>query len=462
MNIELDTTPLEMNKLKGVFMFTCLCGMKKPEWIRIKMHKGKCIIHKEHIQKTLTKEVLSSLVDNLTINDIIVKFNYEFSKQDILLSLNNCGLLNKYVCICGKKFYTLLGLGVHKIQVCVEFGNYLSKKLTKEFFDEYVGIKKMPFTVIVEDILKNEFSLHMFTQQAAKFGYYPLSSSDAIKNEYTQAKIINTTLEHFGVVNCSQNDIIKKQKVLTMVDHFGEIHHLKLKSQQEKQKHTVQERYDRDNVSQVEEVKLTKEETFLEHYGIRNIFCNYDYIKEFYIKYWNVDNPSKVLEFELKKEETLYKNYGVRNCGALSSRTVYSKVSQKMFWELYNNLSLTLKNLVYFHELNREYKVFFSNGKYALLDFSIISNDMKIAIEFHGDYWHMNPITYESTDINEYTTITASKTWEKDYNRIKLIEDQNFKVLVIWEYEYSKNKKIILDRCFNFINENCYQTLVGV
>jgi len=87
---------------------------------------------------------------------------------------------------------------------------------------------------------------------------------------------------------------------------------------------------------------------------------------------------------------------------------------------------------------------------------------MKIAIEFHGDYWHMNPITYESTDINEYTTITASKTWEKDYNRIKLIEDQNFKVLVIWEYEYSKNKKIILDRCFNFINENCYQTLVGV
>lgn len=120
----------------------------------------------------------------------------------------------------------------------------------------------------------------------------------------------------------------------------------------------------------------------------------------------------------------------------------FSKISQELFWKIYNIINLT-DNEIYFATLknnfkddsgkNNEYRLELNNS-IILPDF-FIKNKNKI-IEFDGTYYHRNT--------------TENKKREK--LRDKDILDGGYYLLHIKESDYMKDKEKTVNECINFIN----------
>lgn len=121
--------------------------------------------------------------------------------------------------------------------------------------------------------------------------------------------------------------------------------------------------------------------------------------------------------------------------GLLAFPRGYSKVSQELFWSVYEKLED--KN-VYFatngvKNTNNEYIVKTENG-IRLLDFYIPKQ--YICIEFDGVYWHRN----KKLDLIRENEI---------YKSIP-----NIKIYHVKENDYYKDKVKVINECLNFIKEN--------
>lgn len=73
----------------------------------------------------------------------------------------------------------------------------------------------------------------------------------------------------------------------------------------------------------------------------------------------------------------------------------------------------------------------------------VVLNDLKIVIEYFGDYWHCNPEKYERDFYNKRLHTTALERWNKDKAKKEYIESLGFKYHVIWEHDWKNNKEII-------------------
>jgi len=123
---------------------------------------------------------------------------------------------------------------------------------------------------------------------------------------------------------------------------------------------------------------------------------------------------------------------------------LYSKISQECFWNIYNELPKDLQEQTYFAELNHEH---FMCGKY-MVDFYI--KPLNLIIEFFGDYWHANPKEYKKDDVIHVNK--ASQIWKEDKQRIKNLE-KHYKVFIIWESDYNKNSKKVIESKLKDIEE---------
>jgi very-short-patch-repair endonuclease len=122
----------------------------------------------------------------------------------------------------------------------------------------------------------------------------------------------------------------------------------------------------------------------------------------------------------------------------------YSKKSQELFWKIYKELNLKNFN-VYFAELNNEY----SCGTNSNFDFVFL--DKKKIIEFNGDFWHANPKIYDGECLMEVQKIKAKDVWEKDKSKNSKVEDKGFEILTVWESDYIRNKKNVINNCIEFL-----------
>jgi hypothetical protein len=72
-------------------------------------------------------------------------------------------------------------------------------------------------------------------------------------------------------------------------------------------------------------------------------------------------------------------------------------------------------------------------------------------IEFNGDFWHMNPLNYDSDALNEATHLTANETWVKDQLKRETAKSHGFEVLTVWESEFKQNKQQVINQCINYL-----------
>jgi hypothetical protein len=113
----------------------------------------------------------------------------------------------------------------------------------------------------------------------------------------------------------------------------------------------------------------------------------------------------------------------------------YSKISQKLFWDIYENLPEDLKNKCLFAELNEEqmFKIWKDGLTVIFVDFKIGN----CIIEFHGTYWH-----------------SFKEVQEKDKLRVKHLQNRGYSILEVTQEEYLKDNLNTLLKCLNFIKEN--------
>ena len=124
-------------------------------------------------------------------------------------------------------------------------------------------------------------------------------------------------------------------------------------------------------------------------------------------------------------------------------KTNFSKISQKLFWEISEKLP-SLEN-IYFAELddnkekditgkNHEYRIVFE--KLILPDF--LDNSQKKIIEFDGVYWH---------------GVTGRGNKTREEIRENILEKGGYKILHINENDYKKQPEEIIEKCLNFLTK---------
>ena len=169
--------------------------------------------------------------------------------------------------------------------------------------------------------------------------------------------------------------------------------------------------------------------SFIERHGDElgkkryEIFINrikYTNSEKYYIeKYGEVDGKIKYKEFFLSKISQF--------------KDKYSKVSQDLFWNIYDGIVEKDNEKCYFYELNSEYTFFVWNN-----DIKIINVDFKMGnkiIEFDGDYWH-----------------SKEEQIKIDKMRDDYLIKKGYIVKRVKEKEYKLNKECVINECLKFLN----------
>lgn len=132
-----------------------------------------------------------------------------------------------------------------------------------------------------------------------------------------------------------------------------------------------------------------------------------------------------------KIKKTIKERYNVENPFLLAKHTSLSKPQK----EIHKFLKENIKNVKLDHPIycgDKCYKV------------DILLNDKNYIIEFNGSYWHCDPRTYKEDYLNKKKNKTAKEIWREDKERYANLQNLGYKVNIIWELDYNKNKEEIL------------------
>jgi hypothetical protein len=196
-------------------------------------------------------------------------------------------------------------------------------KKIKHYIDLGYDISKSFIEVEVDDLIKGSSELVSvkcdFCSRLLETTYNKYNCSISIGNKYAcsticakkKAKISN--LEKYGVENVSQIESIKLKKEETTMKNYGVKHVLSSKIVKDIIKNNNLEKYGVENVSQIESIKLKKEETTMKNYGVINPFQS-ESIKEkskvTNLERYGVENVMKSNHFIIKSKVTNLKRYG--------------------------------------------------------------------------------------------------------------------------------------------------------
>lgn len=129
----------------------------------------------------------------------------------------------------------------------------------------------------------------------------------------------------------------------------------------------------------------------------------------------------------------------------------YSKASQSLFYDILNFYTIENREKIYFATKNEEYRLEKEEGGVWIYDFVDLPN--KKIIEYNGDEYHANPDIFEANEFPHpfRKNITAQEIWDKDKRKRKVAEEKGFDILTIWDSEYRKNKKEVINKCLIFL-----------
>ena len=133
-----------------------------------------------------------------------------------------------------------------------------------------------------------------------------------------------------------------------------------------------------------------------------------------------------------------------------------SKVSSNFFASLTSSIPYNFKIYCASNNLERnqgEYCIR-DNSKYYFCDFVI--PELKICVEFYGDYWHCNPAKYTEDYYHPQKQKFARQIWEEDKERLDAIKRlRNFNTYIVWESEKDIKLDFIIKEIQNAVaNQN--------
>ena len=314
--------------------------------------------------------------------------------------------------------------------------NYLNDILKN--VPEYENIKNIIFHIIFNDELskcKTCGKLIKFSKRCHSF----CSNRCIGLNKDIQIAKNNTSLKNYGVKNPNELQIIKDKIRKTCLEKYGVNSILKLDHVREnnrkiqienkeiindKRKQTCLEKYGVDNYSKTDEYKNKVKNTCLERYG-KEYFKIYDS--------WNHLNSLEYVKplftfDEFKGGNKIEYKWKCTKCG----HEFYSRYDDG---HVTNRCSKCLENEHYFSYIEKELadfcKQYFPNLKendrtlIKPLELDIVIEELKLAIEFNGSFWH---------DVNH-------KFKHYHLNKVLKCNQQGYRLIHIWEDEWNEQTK---------------------
>lgn len=87
---------------------------------------------------------------------------------------------------------------------------------------------------------------------------------------------------------------------------------------------------------------------------------------------------------------------------------------------------------------------------YSRYEFDIYLPDIKIGVEFNGDFFHANPRKFKSNDKILGKT-KAIDLWKKDARKREILESMGYKIYYVWEMDYKKDRNKTIKKLFTFL-----------
>lgn len=170
------------------------------------------------------------------------------------------------------------------------------------------------------------------------------------------------------------------------------------------------------------------------------------------MKKYGVENTTQLEDIKEKMKQTCLRKYGVEY--AMQNKEIHEKAIKtfeqkygmnqcKYMRQFYNEITTLTKPhkkiLSFLSELKIQYKIEYPIDKFFV---DIYIKKYNLVIEVYGDYWHANPKKYKEDDILSFPgerTITAKQIWKENNDRINIIKELGFNVLIFWEFDINNN-----------------------
>ena len=290
----------------------------------------------------------------------------------------------------------------------------------------------------------------------------------SIQNPESNRKRIKTVVERYGVDSASKSDVIKKKIAETNLRRYGsktpsgnaevraKMHQTNLKRYgvkeygssldcKKKSKKTCNERYGTDYymltknfesirkpfISTPEKYKSLTERNFreiLENDGMTDNYTYVEYdtnIRKHILKCHSCNNTFEIGSLLYRKRM----NYGhviCTNCNPINKP-----------------VSIQEKELLDFVKSNYNGEIIHNDRSVIHpYELDIYFPDLRLAIEYNGDYWHANPKYYsEDETINiKGTEYLVSEIWKRDRKKLEYCNNKNITLVTIWEDDWTNNK----------------------
>ncbi len=241
-----------------------------------------------------------------------------------------------------------------------------------------------------------------------------------------------TYQKNYGVDHPFKSKIIKDKITKFNIKNFNKKHYQQTKEFKKKAKLTYQKNYGVDNYAKTKEFKENLNKLYEKKF-IKNLPCNYEFIE--YGKY----NENLKLKHKKCGNDFIINKYLYR-----LRKNRYNIEICTICNPIHKNYSFAEKELLSFIKLIYNNKTIENSRKIIYpYELDIYLPDLKLAIEFNGNYHHANPKKYKADDKIHYKS--AKEIWKRDEEKRIRCEKKNINLIVIWEDDW-KNKKLITQK----------------
>ena len=268
------------------------------------------------------------------------------------------------------------------------------------------------------------------------------------KSETVQQKAKQTCLEKYGTEYYSSSqsykdnfDKILEKSKQTCLKEYGEEFVFKVKKFQEKANKTKIEKYGTTSHSQSDHWKSLMYDNF------KNTLINLGYY----------DLGYKLISYKGNGDYEIYCPHCKQNFITKTSGQFCSRHSRHH--EICTNCNPLHKPYSYGEKELAEYVSSIYDG--AILEnnrtvirpreLDIYLPELRLAIEYNGDYWHANPKYYSEDHI--IGEATAKEVWKEDEQKINRCVKAGIELLIIWEDDWINRREQVQFELNNIITE---------
>ena len=268
------------------------------------------------------------------------------------------------------------------------------------------------------------------------------------KSEIVQQKVKQTCLEKYGAEYYSSSqsykdnfDKILEKSKRTCLKKYGEEFVFKVKKFQEKANKTKIEKYGATSHSQSDHWKSLMYDNF------KNTLINLGYY----------DLGYKLISYKGNGDYEIYCPHCKQNFITKTSGQFWNR--HPKHHEICTNCNPLHKPYSYGEKELAEYVSSIYDGTILENNRTIIKPreldiylpELRLAIEYNGDYWHANPKYYSKDHI--IGEATAKEVWKEDEQKINRCIKAGIELLVIWEDDWTNRREQVQFELNNIIIE---------